>query len=76
MINLFSTGLVEDVLKKYNKDKNSLVTIEEYQFIINDLDQTNVPNVSHNEREQPHFNEEERLVLCPDPKVVDFIRYK
>ena len=39
-----------------------------------EFDQSNAPNFSRFENQPSQIHEEERLVLSPDPKVVDFIR--
>jgi len=62
---------VDQILKQQNKTKDDLITLDEYQEIIADLDR---PNTSAIVSEQ-QTSRSQRVVITPDPKVIEFIRF-
>ena len=58
-------------MKKYDKNREDEITMEEFRQIMSEFDVNKPGYLMPNDH---YFDEEQRLVLCPDPKVVDFIR--
>lgn len=60
---------VDVVLEQAQKDKDTLITIEEYRQFIAELDRPNTSMVESQASEQS-----QRIVITPDPKVLEFIK--
>jgi len=61
---------VDHILKHHNKTKDDLITLDEYQEIIADLDRPNTSAIVS----EPQSQRSQRVVITPDPKVIEFIR--
>jgi hypothetical protein len=61
---------VDTVLEQAQKTKEDLIDLEEYQHLIGELEKPEASIV-----ESQGSAQSERVLITPDPKVLEFIKY-
>jgi len=64
---------VDEVLKQHDKQREDKITLDEYQQMIIELDRPNTSAIV-SERSQNSHSQSQRVVITPDPKVIEFIK--
>ncbi len=65
---------VDEVLKQQKKKPEDLITLEECQDIITELNRPNTSAIV-SARSNQSITQSQRVVITIDPKVIDFVKY-